>query len=273
MLFRSKLEDLTTEGQNLDIFGKPSLTRVTPEEAVTEEPSQGGSANLMIQEAMRNAENQTEIEQANRERQRLFGTPEGELADAEGLEKREKEAKARAEGLALYEQRVAEQEGGQRTIPGIEPMVTQPKVEQTQEVSKTPIERASDYLKSLNQRFGNPSQVKNALKNTEFKNQKADDVFKEYNIQSSLFEQEPAARKTGKQSAEQKTADIQSGVVPEKIDTNYLSQIGIDKSSAIYKRVASQPEKYTANNTEGLKDLVSSFKKIADKKQIGRAHV
>ena len=38
-----------------------------------------------------------------------------------------------------------------------------------------------------------------------------------------------------KQSAEQKTADLKSGVVPEKIDTQYLSQIGIDKNSAIYK--------------------------------------
>ena len=61
------------------LFGTPTA----PEESVQlnpeEQPSQGGSANLQIQEAIRQAELANDIEKANRLRQQLYATPEGQL--------------------------------------------------------------------------------------------------------------------------------------------------------------------------------------------------
>ena len=66
-------------GQTLDIFGKAHEADFTQPEAAQEIPSQGGSANLQIQEAIRQAELANDIEKANRLRQQLYATPEGQL--------------------------------------------------------------------------------------------------------------------------------------------------------------------------------------------------
>ena len=70
--------DKAKAGQNLDIFGKPSATRIAPEEAEqVEQPSQGGSANLLIQEAIKQAEKEHNIDKANELRSMLYVNPEG----------------------------------------------------------------------------------------------------------------------------------------------------------------------------------------------------
>jgi len=65
-------------GENLDIFGEPSAPKAAQETiAPVEQPSQGGSANLQIQEAIKQAEKDFDIEKANRLREQLNVTPEG----------------------------------------------------------------------------------------------------------------------------------------------------------------------------------------------------
>ena len=65
-------------GENLDIFGEPSAPKAAQETiAPVEQPSQGGSANLQIQEAIKQAEKDFDIEKANRLREPLNVTPEG----------------------------------------------------------------------------------------------------------------------------------------------------------------------------------------------------
>ena len=65
-------------GENLDIFGEPSAPKAAQETIVpVEQPSQGGSANLQIQEAIKQAEKDFDIEKANRLREQLNVTPEG----------------------------------------------------------------------------------------------------------------------------------------------------------------------------------------------------
>ena len=181
-------------GQTLDLFGKAREAIAPVEETVQEAPSQGGSANLQIQQAMREAEQQTAIDQANRQREGLRVSPEG-IVMPKGLA--ENRAQAMEEGRALYEQRVASQEGGQRTIPGIEPMATAQQVEQPEVVTKSPVEKAVDYLKSLPQEFKSAPKIKEALAKTEFKDLKPNQVLQQYKqtpVQTSLFE-EPVAEK------------------------------------------------------------------------------
>jgi Large polyvalent protein associated domain 38 len=100
---KAKLDKLK-EGQNLDLFGAGSAPRISAEEAVQEAPSQGGSANLTMQQAMKEAEQQTAIDQANRQRETLYGSPEFAPMNLESADRR---AQAFAEG-APYEQRALE---------------------------------------------------------------------------------------------------------------------------------------------------------------------
>jgi hypothetical protein len=58
------------------------------------------------------------------------------------------------------------QSGGQTTIPGFEPVVPNAPIEEG--VEKTLESRAIDHLLNLNQTFTNPSQIKEALKDTEY---------------------------------------------------------------------------------------------------------
>lgn len=183
---QAKLDKLK-EGQNLDIFGAASAPRINTEEVAQELPSQGGSANLQIQEAMREAERQTAIDQANKARQDLRVSPEGVVMPSDLAENR---AKAMEEGRALYEEKVAGQQGGQRTVPGIEPMVTTPIGAETE--VKKPVEKAAEFLKTLPQEFKSAPKVKEALAKTEFKDLKPNQVLQEYKqipTQTSLFDE------------------------------------------------------------------------------------
>ena len=185
-------------GQTLDLFGK-AREAVSPAETVVPEiPSQGGSANLQIQQAMREAEQQTAIDKANRERAALRVSPEGVAMPSDLAENR---AKALEEGRALYAEKVAAQEGGQRTIPGIEPMVTPQKAEQPEVAAKTPIEKAVDYLQTLPQEFKSAPKIKEALAKTEFKDLKANQVLQQYKqtpVQTSLFNEPEQSKKFSK---------------------------------------------------------------------------
>ena len=71
-------------GENLDIFGEPSAPKAAQETiAPVEQPSQGGSANLQIQEAIKQAEKDFDIEKANRLREQSYVTPEGNVLTPE----------------------------------------------------------------------------------------------------------------------------------------------------------------------------------------------
>ena len=56
------------------------------EAPVAEAPSQGGSANLMIQEAIKKAEREGKVEEANRLRQQLYVTKEGKALNSKELQ-------------------------------------------------------------------------------------------------------------------------------------------------------------------------------------------
>jgi hypothetical protein len=151
-----------------------------------------------MQQLIREAEQQTAIDKANRERQGLRVSPEGVAMPSDLAENR---AKAMEEGLALYEQQIASQEGGQRTIPGVEPRATIEKVEQPEATAKSDIDRAVDYLQTLSQEFKSAPKIKEALAKTEFKDLKANQVLQQYKqtpVQTSLFEEPKVAKKFSK---------------------------------------------------------------------------
>lgn len=98
-------------GETLDIFGEARPAPIRTEAGQREIPSQGGSANVLMQEAIRRAEQEHAIEQANKARQPLYVGEEGTV----GRSSEEVEAeRAKREQEAFFEQRAKKSEAAQK---------------------------------------------------------------------------------------------------------------------------------------------------------------
>lgn len=106
----TKAAKARTQEENMRLFGTPTAPQEEIQTPAEEIPSQGGSANLMMQQAMKEAEQQTAIDKANRERGVLYGAPE----DGTLFTKQQKDIVEAEPFKAIAEQKVADIQSAQQ---------------------------------------------------------------------------------------------------------------------------------------------------------------
>lgn len=276
--------------ETLDIFGRARVAPQTQEEVAPEIPSQGGSANLLMQQAMKEAEQQTAIDQANRARQTLYGLPETApmgYASAEQRAQSIQESAPYQQRALDIQQRLQEEELKAQQKKASEAMgkkLEQAKPGETLDIfgnARVAPQTQEEVTSEVPSQGGSANlQIQQAIREAELNNdiEKANRLRQqlyatpEGELLSSTQQQQRVEAEPFKLAAEKKTADLKAAreegrlptdaVTPETL-TTLSPELG---KTAIAKRIASSPANYSMNNAEGLNDIVKSLQAISTKK-------
>ena len=276
--------------ETLDIFGRARVAPQSQEEVAPEVPSQGGSANLLMQQAMKEAEQQTAIDQANRARQTLYGLPETTpmgYASAEQRAQSIQESAPYQQRALDIQQRLQEEELKAQQKKASEAMskkLEQAKPGETLDIfgnARVAPQAQEEVTAEVPSQGGSANlQIQQAIREAELNNdvEKANRLRQqlyatpEGELLSSAQQQQRIEAEPFKLAAEKKTADLKAAreegrlptdaVTPETL-TTLSPELG---KTAIAKRIASSPANYSMTNAEGLNDIIKSLQAISTKK-------
>ena len=276
--------------ETLDIFGRASVAPHPKEEVAPEVPSQGGSANLLIQQAMKEAEQQTAIDQANRARQTLYGLPETSpmgYASAEQRAQSIQESAPYQQRALDIQQRLQEEELKAQQKKASEAMakkLEQAKPGETLDIfgnARVAPQVQEEITSEAPSQGGSANlQIQQAIREAELNNdvEKANRLRQqlyatpEGELLSSTQQQQRVEAEPFKLLNEKKTADLKAAREEGRLPTDAVTPETLTTLSpdlgktAIAKRIASSPANYSMNNAEGLNDVVKSLQAISTKK-------